>query len=74
LSSTVSAGSVLSVSGLELETIGAILALAAKLEREDPIKRAARLAKRRVALLFYESSTRTRTSLVCLQASRRAKR
>jgi aspartate carbamoyltransferase catalytic subunit len=62
LSTTVSAGSVLSVSGLELETIGAILALAAQLEREDPIKRAARLAKRRVALLFYESSTRTRTS------------
>ena len=32
------------------------------LEREDPLKRAQRLAKRRIALLFYESSTRTRTS------------
>ena len=32
------------------------------LEREDPLRRAKRLAKRRVALLFYESSTRTRTS------------
>jgi aspartate carbamoyltransferase catalytic subunit len=32
------------------------------LEREDPLERAKRLAKRRIALLFYESSTRTRTS------------
>lgn len=32
------------------------------LEKEDPLRRARRLAKRRVALLFYESSTRTRTS------------
>jgi aspartate carbamoyltransferase catalytic subunit len=32
------------------------------LEQEDPLQRAHRLAKRRVALLFYESSTRTRTS------------
>jgi len=29
---------------------------------EEPLRRAKRLAKRRVALLFYESSTRTRTS------------
>ena len=32
------------------------------LEQEHPLERARRLAKRRVALLFYESSTRTRTS------------
>jgi aspartate carbamoyltransferase catalytic subunit len=32
------------------------------LEKENPLERARRLAKRRVALLFYESSTRTRTS------------
>ena len=32
------------------------------LEQEDPLERARRLAKRRIALLFYESSTRTRTS------------
>lgn len=31
-------------------------------EQEDPLTRARRLAKRRIALLFYESSTRTRTS------------
>ncbi len=35
---------------------------ASLLEREAPLERAKRLAKRRVALLFYESSTRTRTS------------
>jgi len=55
-------GSVLSASGLTLEAVGEILALATVLEREDPIQRAHRLAKRRIALLFYESSTRTRTS------------
>jgi len=32
------------------------------LEGEDPVRRAQRLFKRRVSLLFYESSTRTRTS------------
>jgi aspartate carbamoyltransferase catalytic subunit len=57
-----SAGSVLSVNPLTIEAVSEILALATLLEREDPIKRAKRLAKRRVALLFYESSTRTRTS------------
>jgi aspartate carbamoyltransferase catalytic subunit len=57
-----SAGSVLSVNSLTLDAVGEILALATQLEAEDPLKRAKRLAKRRVALLFYESSTRTRTS------------
>jgi aspartate carbamoyltransferase catalytic subunit len=55
-------GSVLSVTGLSLEVVSEILALATRLEGEDPLARAGRLAKRRVALLFYESSTRTRTS------------
>ncbi|HKR28707.1 MAG TPA: aspartate carbamoyltransferase catalytic subunit, partial [Acidobacteriaceae bacterium] len=32
------------------------------LEREEPLRRAKRFAKRKVALLFYEASTRTRTS------------
>jgi aspartate carbamoyltransferase catalytic subunit len=59
---THAAGSLLSVGGLTLEAVGEILALATVLENEDPITRALRLAKRRVALLFYESSTRTRTS------------
>ena len=39
-----------------------ILARATFLENQDPLVRDRTLAKRRVALLFYESSTRTRTS------------
>ncbi len=62
LSETCAAGSVLSVNELAFETVSEILTLATRLEREDPLERAKRLAKRRVALLFYESSTRTRTS------------
>ena len=56
------ARSLLSISQLSLEDVSSILALATELELQDPIKRAQRLFKRRVALLFYESSTRTRTS------------
>jgi len=56
------AGSLLSANALDLETVSEILIQATVLEREDPLKRAKRLAKRRIALLFYESSTRTRTS------------
>jgi len=55
-------GSVISVFDLSLEEIGGVLSLAALLENEDPLLRMKRLLKRRVALLFYESSTRTRTS------------
>ena len=55
-------GSLLSISDLTLEQVSEILALASVLEAEDPVERAQRLFKRRVALLFYESSTRTRTS------------
>ena len=54
--------SLLSVADLRIEDVAGILALATLLEEEDPLVRAGRLAKRRVALLFYESSTRTRTS------------
>ncbi len=54
--------SLLSISDLSLTDLNAVLALATKLEQEDAIQRAQRLFKRRVALLFYESSTRTRTS------------
>jgi aspartate carbamoyltransferase catalytic subunit len=57
-----SPASVLSVTHLSLEDVSAILSRATALEREDPLERAKRLAKRKVALLFYESSTRTRTS------------
>jgi aspartate carbamoyltransferase catalytic subunit len=55
-------GSLLSASELTPEETGRILRMARMLEREQPLERAKRLAKRRIALLFYESSTRTRTS------------
>lgn len=55
-------GSLLSAQDLSLDEIGRLLARATELENEDPLARAQILAKRRVALLFYESSTRTRTS------------
>jgi aspartate carbamoyltransferase catalytic subunit len=59
---SVSAGSLLTVLDLNLTDVGHILERATLLEREDPLKRMLRLQKRRIALLFYESSTRTRTS------------
>jgi aspartate carbamoyltransferase catalytic subunit len=52
----------LSASELSPASVSEILTLATELEQENPLKRATRLAKRRIALLFYESSTRTRTS------------
>ncbi|MDE3187396.1 MAG: aspartate carbamoyltransferase catalytic subunit [Acidobacteriota bacterium] len=55
-------GSLLSVQDLTLDGISHILTRATALETMDPLERARILAKRRVALLFYESSTRTRTS------------
>ena len=47
---------------LTVEGVSALLARATELEQMDPLERHHLLAKRRVALLFYESSTRTRTS------------
>jgi aspartate carbamoyltransferase catalytic subunit len=55
-------GSLLSVMDLSVEGVGKILERATALEKDDPLKRDSILAKRRIALLFYESSTRTRTS------------
>ena len=55
-------GSLLSVMDLSVDGVGHILTRATALEKEDPLKRDRILAKRRIALLFYESSTRTRTS------------
>ena len=55
-------GSLLSASDLSLDEVGHILGRATTLESADPLVRDRILAKRRVALLFYESSTRTRTS------------
>jgi aspartate carbamoyltransferase catalytic subunit len=55
-------GSLLSVTTLSVDDVQRILQLADDLEKEAPARRVQRLFKRRVALLFYESSTRTRTS------------
>jgi aspartate carbamoyltransferase catalytic subunit len=55
-------GSLLSVQDLTLEEVSHILARATILENQDPLTRDRILLKRRIALLFYESSTRTRTS------------
>jgi aspartate carbamoyltransferase catalytic subunit len=55
-------GSLLSASDLSLEGISHLLSRATILENADPLVRDRILAKRRLALLFYESSTRTRTS------------
>lgn len=55
-------GSLLSAQDLTLDCVSHILARATVLESQDPLARCRILAKRRVALLFYESSTRTRTS------------
>ena len=55
-------GSLLSCQDLPLEALSHLLARATALENQDPLTRARILAKRRIALLFYESSTRTRTS------------
>src|SRR5208337_1576099 len=55
-------GSLLSASDLTLDGISHVLTRATALENQDPLTRDRILAKRRVALLFYESSTRTRTS------------
>ena len=55
-------GSLLSAQDLTLEAVSHLLARATALENQDPLTRARILAKRRIALLYYESSTRTRTS------------
>ena len=47
---------------LSLDGLSQLLRRATELEGMDPLTRDRILAKRRVALLFYESSTRTRTS------------
>ncbi|MGB6870880.1 MAG: aspartate carbamoyltransferase catalytic subunit [Acidobacteriaceae bacterium] len=54
--------SAISASDFSVAEVRRILESADALENKEPLRRARRLAKRRVALLFYESSTRTRTS------------
>jgi aspartate carbamoyltransferase catalytic subunit len=52
----------LTVADLPVAEVGAILAAADRIERMAGADRVRTLAGRRIALLFYESSTRTRTS------------
>src|SRR3984957_18527390 len=61
-SSKYAAGCLLSVGDLSVAEVSAVLGLTARLEKMPRAERAEILAGRRVALLFYESSTRTRTS------------
>lgn len=56
------AGSLLSIRDLSVNDVSQVLALTARLQAMDVVEHAAILTGRRVALLFYESSTRTRTS------------
>ncbi len=56
------AGSAISAVDFSVGEVRRILESADALEKENPFRRADRLARRRIALLFYESSTRTRTS------------
>ncbi|HEY6374510.1 MAG TPA: aspartate carbamoyltransferase catalytic subunit [Edaphobacter sp.] len=60
--STYPSGSLLSVTHLTVEDISAILGATARIEQMPHIERVALLDGCKVALLFYESSTRTRTS------------
>jgi aspartate carbamoyltransferase catalytic subunit len=55
-------GSLLSVADLSVGEVAQILAVTDRLEDLAAAERAKLLAGRRIALLFYESSTRTRTS------------
>ena len=55
-------GSLLTVEHLSTEDVAEILATTTRLEQMDAPERARVLTGRTIALLFYESSTRTRTS------------
>src|SRR5271168_4999 len=61
-SSKYQTGSLLTVTVLPGMDVAAILAATDRLEGMDSAARSRMLAGRRIALLFYESSTRTRTS------------
>jgi aspartate carbamoyltransferase catalytic subunit len=62
VTSVYAAGSLLTVTDLTVVEVAAILAATDRIERMADAERARMLAGRRIALLFYESSTRTRTS------------
>ena len=55
-------GSLITVSDLSVDEVAGILASTDRLESLDSAEKSKLLSSRRIALLFYESSTRTRTS------------
>jgi aspartate carbamoyltransferase catalytic subunit len=55
-------GSLLTVEHLSVADVAEILAMTSRLEQMEAAERARLLTRRTIALLFYESSTRTRTS------------
>jgi aspartate carbamoyltransferase catalytic subunit len=59
---TLAPGSLLTIAALPIAEVASILALADRLDHTRAADKAKLLANRRIALLFYESSTRTRTS------------
>ncbi len=62
MSATYASGCLLSVADLSVGEVASILGLTARLDAMAAAEKAKLLTGRRVALLFYESSTRTRTS------------
>jgi len=59
---TLHPGSLLNIDALPIPEVASILSLTTRLEQMPLAQRASLLTARRIALLFYESSTRTRTS------------
>jgi aspartate carbamoyltransferase catalytic subunit len=55
-------GSLITIDGLAIQAVSDILALTDRLQSLDPAEKSTLLRGRTIALLFYESSTRTRTS------------
>ena len=62
MSENYASGCLLSVAELSVGEVASILGLTARLDAMAAVEKARLLTGRRVALLFYESSTRTRTS------------
>jgi aspartate carbamoyltransferase catalytic subunit len=62
MTQTIHPGSLLTAHDLHLSEVASILSLTDRLDRMPPAEKSKLLSNRRIALLFYESSTRTRTS------------
>src|SRR5580704_3773598 len=62
LSLDIHPGSLLTIDALPIPEVASILTLTNQLDQTPAAEKSKILANRRIALLFYESSTRTRTS------------